>query len=52
LEKYKLYEKAVELCSRGKWENWYRGEKKINVKNIKRVYEEVLEVISTKKWNY
>lgn len=46
LAKFKLYEEAVALCSRDKWGNWYRGEKKIDVKAIKRTNEEVLKMIS------
>ncbi len=45
LNSYKLYEEAVGLCSRGKWRNWYRKEKKINVNHIKQVNEEVLNLI-------
>ena len=35
LDKFNLYEEAVHLGSRGKWENWYRGETKINVKRLR-----------------
>ena len=32
LDKFKLYEEMVQIGSGDKWENCYRGEKKINVK--------------------
>jgi hypothetical protein len=40
--KFSLYDEAVTLYSRGKWENWYRGETKINVKKLKLSTEELL----------
>ena len=48
LEKFELYEEAIELCSRGKWENWYRGEKKIDVKAVKALNEEAIELLNEK----
>ncbi len=48
LGKYKFYEEAIELCSRGKWEHWYRGEKKINVTALKELNEEVLTLAGNK----
>lgn len=51
LAKFKLYEEATALCSRGKWEGWYRDERKINVKHIKQTNEDVLATIKQKLKN-
>ncbi|WP_020530290.1 glycosyl hydrolase 115 family protein [Flexithrix dorotheae] len=48
LEKYKLYEEAIEIGTEEKWEDYYRGEKKINVKALKTRTEEVLEQVQLK----
>jgi hypothetical protein len=34
LSKFSLYEEAIRLGSREKWQNWYRGETKINVTRL------------------
>jgi hypothetical protein len=45
LENYTLYEEAVSLGSRGKWHNWYRGEKKIDVKALKDLNKNILALL-------
>ncbi len=40
--KFYLYQEAVGLNSRGKWKNWYRGEKKLNIKQMQNDMEETL----------
>jgi hypothetical protein len=46
LDKFALFEEAVGRCSRGKWEQWYRGEKKINVKSLRNANETVLGMLT------
>ena len=46
LLKYSFYEEAVRLGSRDKWENWYRGEKKIDVNILKLSTEELLNSLN------
>lgn len=42
LKKFDLYEEAIAIGSKGKYERYYTGEKKIDVKNVKRQTESAL----------
>lgn len=47
--KFDRYEEAVQLGSRGKWGNWYVGEKKLNVKKLRSDIEIILTQLNENK---
>ncbi|MFW6327913.1 MAG: glycosyl hydrolase 115 family protein [Bacteroidota bacterium] len=49
VSKFDYYEEAVRLGSRGKWQNWYLGETKINVKRLRNDIQNTLNQLNKRR---